>query len=127
MQSSHLGKSEYGYYSEKRGHGCDNSSAYGLINAGVYYFVEVLSSMSLGVFSDPVKDNNRIVERVSDDGEKAGDCGEVDLFPQDGKNAQGYHHIVNQGYYGSDTEPKLEAEPYIAQDQYQSEYDGFDR
>ena len=69
--------SEYGQKSRSGG---DCRPAECLVDAGVKKVGKILFPHKLEIFTDPVEDNDRIVQGISDYGENGGDHRKVD-FP----------------------------------------------
>ncbi len=76
--SSENGQSQQGDERRARGH---HSSTKRLIEGMIDDFSEGHPTEHFDIFSDAVKDNDRVVERVTDDGHQSGDNLKVDLDP----------------------------------------------
>ena len=68
------------------------------------------------VLANPVIDDDRIVERVADDGQEGGDNRQVDFPTGDREGAERDQHIVQQGNNGADRIAQFESPGDIDQD-----------
>ena len=73
------------------------------------------------VLADAVEDDDRVVERVAEDGEHRGDGGRGHLPAGERVDADDDEQVVDLGGDGADGELPLEAEGHVDEDQEQGE------
>ena len=66
--------------------------------------------------ADTVVDDDRVVERIAENGQQRGDRGQVEIDLHHRHEAEREHEIVHVGDHGAERELPLEAEPEIDQD-----------
>ena len=72
--------------------------------------------------ADTIVDDDRVVERIAQDGEERRDAGQVEIDLRDRHEAERQHEVVHVGDHGAERELPLEAEPEIDQDRDDREH-----
>ena len=86
----------------------DDRPAQRLVEAEVHDLFERFLAVDLGVLADPVEDDDRVVDREADDGQDAGDDGQVDLAAGERIEAHRDEDVLGQGEDGGDAVLQLE-------------------
>ncbi len=73
--------------------------------------------------ADTVVDDDRVVERIAEDGEQRRDAGQVEIDLRQRHEADRQHEIVHVGDHGAERELPFEAEPEIDQDRADREHE----
>ena len=68
------------------------------------------------MFADPVEDDDRVVDRVTDDGQDGGHHGRVELTTRQAEPPDRHEHVVQTGDDGANGERKLVAHRHVNQD-----------
>ena len=86
---------------DQRGSGCQNGSAEGFIDTLIHGFFKWFSPETPQVLPYPIEHNNRVIERISHDGQKCRNNGKGYLPFSEGEKAHGDNHIVYNGNDGT--------------------------
>src|SRR6476620_9689036 len=67
----------------------------------------------LETFADPVKNDNRVINRITSDGEDGADHDERKLSPDQGKHSHGNEHVVKKGNKRAEGKRKFKPEGHV--------------
>src|SRR5712691_7816132 len=102
-------------HGQKRKPGGQNGPAKGLVNAFVNNLRQALTPQQLHVFTNAVKDHNRVVHGVTDQRQDGGNNRKAYLRIRQGESADGDQGIVKNGHHRGHAVDQLKAEPQINQ------------
>src|SRR6185503_1388102 len=97
------------------------------VDRAVQYVAQRFLALFLQVFAHAIEDDDRVIQRIADDGEDRRDDGQRDLEPQHGEERHGGENVVRRGDDRGDAEAPLEAERQIDQRDDERDEDGGDR
>lgn len=96
-------------YHKENYEGSHNGSGEGFIDAQIDHFGHTHAFVLFGIFPNPVINNDRVIDGISNDREKGRKHRKTDLPPRHRKGPQGNQNIVDQGDDGAWGKVKIES------------------
>lgn len=70
---------------KERGSRSEQRTAQGLVDTGIDRLTQIFGRLGMDIFPDTVKDDNGVIERISQDGQKCGYDGQIEILIQQRK------------------------------------------